>query len=110
MALAFSSGFLDELDRAVKARDGKPERDEVRFRCPNPDHEDKHPSARWNRKKAVWCCDACGAGGGALRLAELLGVAKPSSKKSPAPTHRSPREPVKHATPSDKSGTTAVLT
>ena len=70
----FPAEFLAALDRAVEARDGTPERGEIRFRCPAPDHPDEHPSARWNRKKAVWCCDTCGASGGALNLADLLGV------------------------------------
>ncbi len=70
----FPIPFLDALDRATLARDGLPERNEVRFRCPADGHQDEHPSARWNRQKGVWCCDACGAGGGAIDLADRLGV------------------------------------
>src|SRR5262249_9215135 len=33
-----------------------------------------HPSARWNRTKAVWHCDVCGAEGGVLDLARRLGL------------------------------------
>ncbi|MDP9364108.1 MAG: hypothetical protein M3Q10_07775, partial [Chloroflexota bacterium] len=87
----FPESFLDALDRATLARDGRPERDEVRFRCPADGHPDEHPSARWNRAKAVWHCDACGAGGGALDLADRLGVEKPRSSTPPLPP-RSPRE------------------
>ena len=73
----FPTSFLDALDAAVMARDGRTERNETRFRCPSPDHEDNHPSARWNREKAAWTCDACGEGGGAFALAFLLGVERP---------------------------------
>ena len=74
----FPVDFLAALDAATLACDGKPEQSEVRFRCPAPDHPDAHPSARWNRQKATWCCDACHAGGGALDLADRLGVPRPS--------------------------------
>ncbi len=97
----FPADFLAALDRAVEARDGRPERNEVRFCCPNPDHPDEHPSARWNRKKGVWCCDACGAGGGAFDLADKLGVEKPSRTKYPPHSQRSSRESVKPAPRSD---------
>src|SRR5947209_982616 len=48
---------------------------ELRFRCAMPDHADRHPSARWRAERAVWWCDVCGVGGGAVALARLLGVA-----------------------------------
>jgi putative DNA primase/helicase len=70
------AGLLAALDRAVLARSGRREGREVRFLCPG--HEDHKPSARWNREKAVWQCDACGAGGGALDLAGRLGVELPA--------------------------------
>lgn len=73
----FPLDFLDTLDRTVRDRDGKPERHETRFQCPADGHPDIHPSARWNRKKATWRCDVCGAGGGALDLADLLGIERP---------------------------------
>lgn len=78
----FPSGFLDAIDRAVRDREGRSERGEVRFRCPAPDHEDRHPSARWNRDKATWHCDACGTGGGVLDLGDRLNVPLP---ERPAP-------------------------
>jgi hypothetical protein len=56
-------------------RSGRREGREIRFQCPA--HDDHSPSARWNQKKAVWHCDACGAGGGALDLAKRLGVELP---------------------------------
>ena len=55
---------------------GRREGRETRFLCPA--HDDHSPSARWNPEKAVWRCDACGAGGGALDLAERLGIELPA--------------------------------
>jgi hypothetical protein len=63
------------LDRAVLARSGRRSGREVRFLC--PEHDDHRPSARWNRDKCVWRCDACGAQGGALDLAQRLGIERP---------------------------------
>jgi hypothetical protein len=64
------------LSRAVKALSARREGRETRFLCPA--HDDHSPSARWNPEKAVWRCDACGAGGGALDLAERLGIELPA--------------------------------
>jgi len=89
--------FLDQIDTAVLDRDGRSEGGEVRFRCPSGQHPDKHPSARWNRAKAVWCCDSCDAGGGgALALAALLGVETPQPRKQGG--RGAPSPPVKGAT------------
>jgi replicative DNA helicase len=77
----FPPAFIQAIDAAVLARAGKPERGETRFRCPSGQHEDRHPSARWNREKGTWWCDACGAGGGALDLADRLGVEKPDQRQ-----------------------------
>lgn len=87
--------FLDALDAAILARDGTPEHGDIRFRCPLPDHPDKRPSAFWNRAKATWVCRVCGEGGGALDLADRLGVPKPQT------SHRgggAPSKPVSGAT------------
>jgi RepB DNA-primase N-terminal domain len=47
-------------------RDGK-------VRCPNPAHEDRHPSAHlYAGPGAGWYCFACGAGGGAVDLVAAL--------------------------------------
>jgi len=73
-----------ELDRALRQRGGKPEGEEIRFRCPFPEHHkngDEHPSARYHPSKHVWCCDACGAGGRWRDLCEQLGVALPRPQK-----------------------------
>ena len=31
------------------------------IRCPFPDHEDRHPSWRWDSERAAWFC-TCGGG------------------------------------------------
>ncbi len=69
------SDLVIQIDPVVMSRQGKAEGGEVRFLCPA--HDDHHPSARWNRTKAVWHCDACGKGGGALDLARRLGIPLP---------------------------------
>ena len=79
-AAGFPTDFLDRLAAVVEARDGKRKGQEIVFTCPNPGHEDTHPSARYNVKKAAWTCDACGAGGGALDLAKLLGIDLPETR------------------------------
>jgi hypothetical protein len=72
-----SPELIAEITAAVMLRDGTPERDEIRFRCLAEGHPDDHPSARWNPKKATWCCDVCKAGGGCLDLADRLGLPRP---------------------------------
>ena len=57
---------------ALEQRQGRREGGETRFLCPA--HDDHDPSARWNPGKAVWHCDVCGTGGGAIDLARRLGV------------------------------------
>ena len=60
------------IERALAARQGHQEGRELRFLCPA--HEDCHPSARWNKEKQTWYCEACKVGGGWRDLAELLGL------------------------------------
>ncbi len=70
----------EDLERAVRSRDGKSEGDEIRFRCPHPDRHrngDAKPSARYHPGKGVWRCDVCGEGGGWVSLAQLLNVSPP---------------------------------
>jgi len=76
----FPPTFISELTRACERRDGTPKRGEVEFTCPADGHEDRHPSARWNPAKGAWCCPVCRAGGGALDLADRLGIAKPDRR------------------------------
>ena len=75
--ICFSPDFIDALDRAVREREGQDDNGEVRFRCPAPEHADVHPSAMWNREKGAWRCWSCKAKGGALDLADRLGIPKP---------------------------------
>jgi len=62
----------NEVEQALALRQGKRRGAELDFACIA--HEDNHPSASWNRKKATWHCLACGAGGGTRDLAERLGI------------------------------------
>ncbi|MDQ3442295.1 MAG: hypothetical protein M3490_01615, partial [Chloroflexota bacterium] len=66
----FPQDFLNELGDAALTREGKTTANsEILFRCPFPDHEDVHPSARWSVLKGTFFCDICQEGGGALKLA-----------------------------------------
>ncbi len=65
-------------------RQGTPKGEEIEFQCANPEHPDVHPSARWNRSKATWRCYVCGVGGGALDLADRLGIEKPARQRREA--------------------------
>ena len=65
----------DEVTRLLEQRGARREGDELRFRCPKPEHHahgDAHPSARWHPEKGVWRCDVSGEGGGTLNLRWLL--------------------------------------
>lgn len=75
---------------------------ELTFRCPAPDHEDRNPSASWKPDDGVWCCHkgTCGAHGGALDLARLLGLdvdryrtagALPEPRNGSGPTNGAPK-------------------
>jgi hypothetical protein len=60
------SGLIDEITAEIEAGGGKRKPNgEYRFRCPCPQHEDRHPSADWNPDEGVWTCRSCGEGGGA---------------------------------------------
>lgn len=73
------------VNRGGKQRGGTAE---YRFRCPSGKHDDAHPSCDWNADDGVWNCLACGAAGGAIDLAELLGV---DLSNGVSPTPASPR-------------------
>jgi hypothetical protein len=85
-ATSIDPSLIATLTAAAEERDGHPERGEIRFRCPFPDHVDNHPSARWSPDKATFFCDVCGKGGGAIDFAKLLGLDIP--KFSPNGHHQ----------------------
>jgi len=69
--------FFEELEQELKARNGKVRGGEIIFLC--PEHDDHNPSATYNLRKHVWHCFSCGASGGYINLAKLLGVELPST-------------------------------
>lgn len=69
------SYFFAELERAVIARAGKKEGNEIRFLCPC--HDDHNPSATYNPSEYLWHCFSCGASGGYINLAKLLDIELP---------------------------------
>jgi len=72
---AISPAILARVQAAVEDREGRLKSGEWYVLCPA--HGDHNPSARWNPGKAVWHCDVCGTGGGALDLARRLGLGRP---------------------------------
>lgn len=72
-----SAEVPDDLKGAIEAellktRGGQWKSDDLYFSC--LDHDDEHPSARWDREKGVYFCDPCGKGAGAFELAKRLGL------------------------------------
>ncbi len=72
--LTIGTDSVGYLTAVIATRGASAIGNEVRFRCPYPDHYDEHPSARWNPEREVWFCDACGRGGGVRKLKALLGL------------------------------------
>lgn len=72
MAVSSLDGLASIVEQAIWERQAHKDGAEVRFLCPA--HDDHHPSARWHPEKHTWYCDACGAGGGVVDLAKLLGL------------------------------------
>ena len=56
---------VDALDKLGIEHKGR------KFRCPNPDHPDNHPSADWFGDGRRWKCRSCGAGGDAFEAVKL---------------------------------------
>lgn len=83
------AGVVDAVHAAVLERGARQLRnDEWRFPCPESTRHrngDAHASCRWNREKATYHCDVCGAGGGAVDLARRLGVQLPPRNGKPPP-------------------------
>lgn len=92
-----SPELVASLTAAADARNGRRKGADVVFTCPSGEHEDRTPSARLNVSKATWYCDVCGNGGGALDLAQRLGVELSplggvlANGRQPRPDGRPPR-------------------
>jgi hypothetical protein len=69
----YDSALVAAIEAELLRRGGRRVGAEIVFRCPTPEHVDKHPSAWWNGEKAAWLCRSCGAKGGAVELARLIG-------------------------------------
>jgi hypothetical protein len=86
---ALDPALVASVEAAIRLRDAVAGKGEVYFRCPNEashNHADADPSARWNPKKAMWYCDPCHEGGGAVDLAQRLGIeTRRRSRKPPPP-------------------------
>lgn len=67
-----STALAAAIEAALDGRGARRTGDEITFRCPA--HDDRNPSASWNRAKGAWHCFRCGAKGGALDLAQRLGI------------------------------------
>lgn len=85
--------LIDAITAAVEGRQrtrGLKRGDEMVFTCPahSPDAD---PSASWNTAKAAWTCRSCGAGGGAVHLAQLLGIDARSKVRNESPRNIPPR-------------------
>jgi hypothetical protein len=72
--------LIAAIEDAIQARQPRRAGNETRFLCPV--HNDHHPSARWNPRKQVWCCDVCENGGGAVDLADRLGIDRGSKVRT----------------------------
>lgn len=68
--------LLSEVNAALRRRDGTRSAGdgELTIRCLEPSHEDRRPSATWNRREGCGRCHACGATWGTRQAAELLGL------------------------------------
>ncbi len=67
--------IVNLVETAVMGRRARRVGAEVAFLCPA--HADRTPSAMWHPKKAVWHCHVCDAKGGAIDLANRLGIQLP---------------------------------
>lgn len=62
----------------------------LRVRCPNPQHPDNHPSCDIDDEANVFCCRSCGAGGGVVDFANLVGVRLKDLSTAGPPLLRAP--------------------
>ena len=80
--------LIAAVEAAVRDRGGDLSRREAKFRCPETAKHangDADPSASWNTQKRQWKCHVCGAGGGYVDLARMLGLL-PASNGSGKPS------------------------
>lgn len=79
LPVAVEYGVDDVLDvlRNLYALDGEIVHDEFRILCPNPKHEDTHPSCDVNLRTGLWNCFSCGATGDLASLGRLV-LGKPT--------------------------------
>ncbi len=70
------TNIIYQIEKEIQNRKGRKKGIEIFFLCPLPEHDDHHPSCRWNPEKRLWYCDVCGVGGGWKSLAVHLGIIK----------------------------------
>jgi hypothetical protein len=75
-------GRLECIDvaRAALGEPAKRIGQERFYCCPNPKHDDQHPSLQINLQKNVWMCGPCGASGNAWKLAAFVSRLDPRDK------------------------------
>src|SRR5262245_48728111 len=76
--------FAEAVERALRERGAIPRGRHLRARCPAPEHADVRPSCDVDLSRG-WICRSCGAGGGLVALAKLLGVAAPERRATVPP-------------------------
>lgn len=85
-----------ELERALLARKGRHDQEEIRYQCLHPENHsngDADPSAVYNPTKTVWYCPVCETGGGWRDLCESMGIpvsrgCKPQSRRTATYVYR----------------------
>jgi hypothetical protein len=73
----FDPELFDRITKAIcDDHHGILEGGKWRFRCWNPSHVngDQHPSRQWDPEQGMHFCHVCGEGGGAIDLADRLGI------------------------------------
>lgn len=75
----FERATVNDVFRAAKLP--MPEARGKAIRCPNPDHEDRRPSASiWPNQKVITCFSACGRSWGVVSLGILLGLGQDAAE------------------------------
>lgn len=63
---------------------------DIYFTCPQRDHRDENPSARFNPADGLWYCDVCRVGGEWRKLAKSLGLKVPKRRAAAKPKRGKP--------------------